>query len=81
MLRDKLTYQYTYQISANDYLQALRTKPNKRLKNIQPTSTLPFITVWLQKNHNLSKCYFLPKLHKTAVPLRPIISACGLATM
>ena len=78
MLEDTQTYQ---PINKNP-LQTLETRTGKLLLNLKNKNFINnnLCQSLTTRNPNLSKCYFLPKIHKENVPLRPIISACGSAT-
>ena len=79
---DMLNDDHTYQIITKDPVQILQRRTNKLLKDLNNEGHLPenLCQQLIVNNSNLCKCYFLPKIHKEGVPLRPIIAACGSAT-
>ena len=79
---DMLSDNHTYKKINRDPLQSLETKTNKFLLSLKRMNYIndTLYNSLVTKNPNLSRCYFLPKVHKEGVPLRPIISACGSAT-
>ena len=78
MLKDT----HTYKIINKNPLQTLEKKTNSTLLKLKSQNFISdsLYQSLVTRNPILSKCYFLPKIHKDSVPLRPIISACGSAT-
>ncbi|XP_071055083.1 uncharacterized protein [Onthophagus taurus] len=80
MLKDIDTYKsFGNNKDKTNYVQNIM---NNLLKDLLNKNFINDIEFKRLINHNtvISKAYFLPKIHKTDVPLRPIISSVGAAT-
>lgn len=78
-LDDLLDDERTYQKLRSDPLKESQADYNKSLKEILGTSSV-FYTRFYARLSRLPYMYGLPKVHKTGVPLRPIVSTIGSCT-
>ena len=72
----------TYEVLKRDPTPALQRKLNNKLLTLRKTDRIDF------RRYNILRCsvpqppklYGLPKLHKSNIPMRPIVSFCGYPT-
>ena len=72
----------TYEVLKRDPTPSLQRKLNNKLLTLKKTGRIDF------RRYNRLRCgvpqppklYRLPKLHKSNIPMRPIVSFCGYPT-